>query len=104
MYIKNALSICAKKFDAVSKIEIEDLSWRGYSVKIQWDSEVEKDEFVVFEAEYILTHTGEVFHISGEKYPFTEEKSQRLYECQCGEAQCYEWSDGTTDCSYFSKI
>ena len=75
MYMKQALSICASKFDGpegISRIEVEDLSWKGFSVKIQWHSEVEKDEFLTFEAEYMLTPTEDIIHISGEKYPFSE--------------------------------
>lgn len=33
------------------------------------------------------------------------QKPHRLWECLCGQGQCYEWSDGTTDCGWdYKKI
>jgi hypothetical protein len=32
------------------------------------------------------------------------QKPHRLWECLCGQGQCYEWSDGTTDCGWIMKL
>ena len=91
--ISNAMKSCAEAFPHCETITVWDNFNGEFSVKVGWKMESKGVEY--FEGEYTLDMEGRFNHQSGPTYPF-----KALYECICGQGQCYHRADGFSDCEF----